>query len=206
MIQLVLFDLGNVLVNHDLPKFYRTVSAETGINPSTLAAQFRNEVLEALESGRMKMPAYIEHYRALWGLDWDEARWTAEGASLFTLNETGDRLRRQLQSAGFPTAVLSNLAPYNRAGVQMTFPTVLEGHQRIFTSYDIGAMKPDLLVYRTVVASLGLPPESILFLDDLASNVAGASAAGITARQFVPANYDAIEAEIQGLVATAPVA
>lgn len=50
-----------------------------------------------------------------------------------------------------------------------------------FASHQIGMMKPDLEIYRYVIASLGRPADRILFFDDNQLNVDGARAAGMNA-------------------------
>ncbi len=66
---------------------------------------------------------------------------------------------------------------------------VLHGHSvmahfdRVFTSVGLGLRKPELEIYRRVAVSLGLPPEQILFVDDLPANVEGARQAGMQAEQ-----------------------
>jgi FMN phosphatase YigB (HAD superfamily) len=51
-------------------------------------------------------------------------------------------------------------------------------------SHELGAEKPDLESYQLVAARAGLPPESLLFFDDLPANVEGARRAGWQAEVF----------------------
>jgi putative hydrolase of the HAD superfamily len=48
----------------------------------------------------------------------------------------------------------------------------------------LGFRKPDLAIYQRALDILGRPAERILFIDDRAENVAGATAAGIKAIRF----------------------
>jgi len=51
-------------------------------------------------------------------------------------------------------------------------------------SHELGAEKPDLDAYQMVANRAGLPPETLLFFDDLPANVEGARRAGWQAEVF----------------------
>jgi glucose-1-phosphatase len=56
------------------------------------------------------------------------------------------------------------------------------GHFReMFLSSSIGLRKPDAEAYDHVVRAIGVPAERIVFFDDLAENIEGARARGLTA-------------------------
>ena len=46
-------------------------------------------------------------------------------------------------------------------------------------SGEVGLRKPDPEIYRLAAERIGLPPEQIVFVDDLAANVRGAAAVGM---------------------------
>lgn len=50
-----------------------------------------------------------------------------------------------------------------------------------FTSYNLGLLKPDPLIFQTVMDQLNTTPEQILFFDDKKNNVASAKSLGINA-------------------------
>jgi putative hydrolase of the HAD superfamily len=50
-----------------------------------------------------------------------------------------------------------------------------------FLSHELGVIKPDADFFEHVVSAIGEPPGRLVFLDDNEMNVAGASAAGLTA-------------------------
>ena len=56
------------------------------------------------------------------------------------------------------------------------------GHFReVFLSSSIGFRKPDAAAYDHVVKAIGVPASRIVFFDDLAENIDGARARGLTA-------------------------
>ncbi|MEU1369479.1 HAD family phosphatase [Streptomyces sp. NPDC005803] len=56
--------------------------------------------------------------------------------------------------------------------------------ERIVYSHEIGIEKPDPRAFEAASAALGVPPESCLFIDDIAVNVEAAQAAGMQAHLF----------------------
>jgi putative hydrolase of the HAD superfamily len=66
-----------------------------------------------------------------------------------------------------------------------------------FPSYAVGRLKPDADYFEHVLATLGVPAERALFIDDNAINVAAAARLGIVARQAIgPAGVRAVLAEL----------
>jgi putative hydrolase of the HAD superfamily len=59
---------------------------------------------------------------------------------------------------------------------------LIEAFEYRFVSFDLGMVKPDLRTFGTVADRLPLPAERVLFLDDNAVNVDGATSAGFVGR------------------------
>lgn len=63
----------------------------------------------------------------------------------------------------------------------LRYDDLLDG---FFFSCELGAAKPDPAFFAGAVEALGVPAEEILFVDDLAANVAAARAAGLRAEEW----------------------
>ena len=61
------------------------------------------------------------------------------------------------------------------------YAAVLGHFREIFLSSRIGLRKPDAAAYDHVVKAIGAPAERVVFFDDLAENIEGARARGLTA-------------------------
>lgn len=79
---------------------------------------------------------------------------------------------RELRSRGVLTAVVSNADGPPRPGLEDLGPVVLSG--------DTGLRKPDPAVFLLAARRLGVAPARCVVVDDLAVNVRGAVAAGMT--------------------------
>jgi len=65
-----------------------------------------------------------------------------------------------------------------------TWP-LMDLFDHLFLSFEMGMLKPDVAAFTQVAASLPVPAERVLFLDDNALNVAGAAAAGFATARAV---------------------
>lgn len=78
----------------------------------------------------------------------------------------------KLQATGLQTAVVSNADGPPRAGLEGLGPVLLSG--------ETGLRKPDPAAYALAAQRLGVDPARCVVVDDLAANVRGAAAAGMT--------------------------
>jgi putative hydrolase of the HAD superfamily len=76
----------------------------------------------------------------------------------------------------------TNELHWERFGSEWALPAKFHAN---FPSYAVGKLKPDADYFEHVLATLGVPPERALFLDDNALNVAAAAELGIVARRAV---------------------
>ena len=101
---------------------------------------------------------------------------------------------RELRSAGYRTAILSNMSPDRHSFMNTSgrFSWVDEFDVVVY-SYWLARVKPEAEIYRVCLEKLAVPPAECLFLDDLAVNVTEARALGINAHLFTSADDAAAE-------------
>jgi putative hydrolase of the HAD superfamily len=78
-------------------------------------------------------------------------------------------------------AMLSNMNAVHWHGAVSAWPLV-KRFDHVFTSFQLGLIKPDAEVFHHVVDALGLGPAQVFFVDDNIINVEGAQAAGLQAQ------------------------
>jgi epoxide hydrolase-like predicted phosphatase len=93
-------------------------------------------------------------------------------------------LIRWLKAQGIRVGLLSNDALSLREKLQLL--EIADLFDPLIISADIGVMKPAPQAYQAVLDLLDLPPEQVLFIDDLPNNVAGANAVGIQGILYQP--------------------
>jgi glucose-1-phosphatase len=80
-----------------------------------------------------------------------------------------------------PLYVFSNTNGAHADHFSHAYADVLGHFREIFLSSSIGLRKPDAEAYDHVVKAIGVPAGRIVFFDDLAENIEGARARGLTA-------------------------
>ena len=107
---------------------------------------------------------------------WDIEMWSR-------LNEPLMRWARNLRSAGYRTAVLSNLHIEFAAHVRKNCPWLEHFDYPVFSS-EVRCIKPDREIYEHCLRRLRVDPAEAIFLDDREANIRAAREKGITALQY----------------------
>lgn len=90
----------------------------------------------------------------------------------------------ELRRAGKRVAMLSNM-PADLGLALRSKTDRLSVFDHVTLSCDVGAVKPDAVIYEQCLDGIGTAPERTLFLDDRIANVQGAEVLGMRAIQFV---------------------
>jgi putative hydrolase of the HAD superfamily len=181
-IKLVLFDMDNVLCDYDRGKRVAHLAGVARSSSERVYKEIWESGFEALgDSGALDATAYLRGFGERIGYplslnEWVEARRASMKADIAML-EIASRLRRSID-----IAVLTNNTTLVADHIDTLLPELrpLFG-SRIYTSAQFKTAKPDPHCYRLCLAELNLRPETALFVDDLAANVAGAREAGLFA-------------------------
>jgi putative hydrolase of the HAD superfamily len=192
-IEAVISDFGGVLTTPLLGSFL-ALQDEIGVSPESFGQALRNATEEdgenplyPLERGEMTEEDFLERLNDALEPLIEHRPHLHRFRELFigTLNpnERMIELMRELKAEGLRMAMLTNNVrewePLWRAmlPVDEIFETVVD-------SAFVGCRKPEPRIYELTLERLGLPAESCLFVDDLAANIEGARAAGMTAIHF----------------------
>ena len=182
-VKALLFDLGGVLINIDFARALRAWSAFSPLSVAQLKAAFQqDDAYERIETGRITTARYFEHLRACLKLDATDEQIADAWNSLLLdeITETVDAIRRAREQLKLPCYIFSNTSPTHHALWRVRHARMLEAFERVFVSSEIGLRKPHREAFDFVAREIGVPPQAILFFDDLADNVAGAAAAGFS--------------------------
>lgn len=176
-INAVIFDIGNVLIEWNPERFYDAEIGEArrrelfaqvdlhGMNDRVdRGAEFRDTIYDMAEHH----PAYRDAIR-LW-----HDRWIEMASPAIDLSVT---MLRALRANGVPVFALSNFGIGSFAHAQTVYDFLHE-FDRPYISGHMGVVKPDPEIYRMLEEDCGLPPETLLFADDRADNIAMARSRG----------------------------
>ncbi|MBK3395422.1 MULTISPECIES: HAD family phosphatase [Methylobacterium] len=184
-IDLVLFDLDDVLYHYSRRRRAERLSEITGIAPEVIRAAIWDSGLEAAgDRGALGREAYLQAFGERIGRPVSLAEWVDARRAAVAPNGPMLALAARLRAAT-GIAVLTNNPELLTDHVDVICPELrpLFG-ERIFASASFGAAKPDAVCFERCLAGLAVAPSAALFVDDLAENVAGARAAGLHAHHF----------------------
>jgi len=194
----VLFDVGGVLLTNGWDTRERALAAEHfHLDPNELEAK-HHAVSSQWECGLISKDAYLDaamfyaprsfSREEYFGFILQQSQWLPHGAIGI--------LKQIAASNKCMVGALNNEA---RETNEYRFKTFgLRAYFKVaFSSCYMGLRKPGLPIYERAIDILGRPPERILFIDDRAENVDGATRAGMKAIQFK--NEDQLSSEFASL-------
>src|SRR5512140_2359915 len=178
----LLFDLGRVVLDIDFGKALACWAGDAGCEPADLAERFvRGDAYHRHERGEISDAKYFASLRATLGIDISDARFLNGWNAIFAGEMPGIAPLLERAAQRLPLYAFSNTNGAHVAHFSQAYAGVLGHFREIFVSSRIGLRKPDAAAYDHVVKAIGAPAERIVFFDDLAENIEGAQAYGLTA-------------------------
>lgn len=195
--KVVIFDIGNVLLEWDPDKVYGSLIPDAGARAAffdevgldamneeiDLGAPFKETIYAKAEA----FPQYRELIQA-----WHD-RWIEMASPL--ISGSWDILQR-LKSDGVPVYALSNFGVESYAYAKTVYADLAK-FDREFISGHLQLIKPDPAIYAHVEEETGFAGSDIVFADDRADNIAAARARGWHGHVFTSAQE--FEADLRSL-------
>jgi epoxide hydrolase-like predicted phosphatase len=174
----LLVDYGGVLTS-DVFAAFNVFCEHEGLPPDAVRERFRTDatardLLAQLEVAALDTDEFERRFAALLGVAPERLIARLFGA----VKPDADMLGAvaAARAAGVRTGLISNSwgagEVYERERLDGLFDVVL-------ISGEIGLRKPDPAIYRLAAEQIGLPPERLVFVDDLPANLKAARAMGI---------------------------
>lgn len=185
-VDILLFDLGRVLIEVDMERTHARWASLAGLPPGSIdlgsAARFmRSEAFRQHERGLLDDATFFDHLRRELGLSLSHDDmldgWNA------VLGDEVPGIREQILrvKGRLPLHVFSNTNAPHQAVWSVRHTDLLAQFDRIYVSHELGERKPDASAFLKIAADLRAEPARILFFDDVEENVSGARAAGLQA-------------------------
>jgi putative hydrolase of the HAD superfamily len=183
---LTILDLGNVLVDLHFDRFFTRCAEVSSRSIEEIRAGFTNNKDQILQVERGEI---TDETLFAWMVDW--LRWPPERKNdlIFFWNDIfsetkGAREAIELFKTRGPVWVLSDTVRSHIEFIREHFPYALNV-DRVLTSYERGICKREPGTFDSILKEANLPPEQILFFDDLQINIAAAKSVGIDAKLFI---------------------
>lgn len=178
----VLFDLGNVLVQFRPGRFWETLGENDVGRQQRVGAELK-AMGKGYEAGTMTTEEFRRALVRIVGRDHAPA--DIEQAFLTILPAPIEGMDEIVRSTArhAATALVTNTSPLHFEHCLRTVPA-LRHLQRFYLSYHLKTLKPDQAFYRGVVEGEACDPRKMVFIDDVQENVRGAEHAGMTSILF----------------------
>lgn len=185
-VEIIIFDLDDVLCRYDLGARLRALARISGKRPRDIRAALWDSGFEdAADSGRYQTPGeYLTEFAHRLGHPISREEWIA--ARRAAIQPWPDMLALVREIARQKrVALFTNNGPSMKDGISEIFPEAAEifGTDCHF-SFEFLTKKPDPESYRRLMQRLAIPAERAWFTDDKKSNVDGARLAGLAAHHF----------------------
>lgn len=188
----IIFDLGGVLVNLDLPRcraaFHSLGMPEVA---ELISPYYPAEMIGQLERGDITVHEMCDRMRELSHAPQvtdDQIKW-AYGEFLVDIPVRNLRAIEALRAKGIRTYVLSNNNPASMEHIRQGFlahgKPMEEYFDKMYLSYRLRELKPSEEIFLKVMADSGMRPEETLFIDDGQKNIDTARRLGF--RVYMPA-------------------
>jgi FMN phosphatase YigB (HAD superfamily) len=176
-VRALILDLGNVLIFHDNALLFRNLAAATGRTPDEIQYLIFADAGRSLDTVEGTAETVYRSVSRAIGFTGSFDKFAAIWNGIFTPHDAIVPVIAALRGR-VPLVVLSNTNPLHMHHIRSVLP-VLDQFDAVLTSYELGAMKPDTVVYHRALAAAGVDPHEAAFFDDLPRHVAGAEAAGL---------------------------
>lgn len=189
----ILFDLGNVLIDLDIPETYRKLQALIDDEHAESAEDKINRIVFRYERGELSDELFINAILKLSRREVQAAyvieAWNAMliGIPERRMDWLGEMKKHHRM------AVFSNTNDLHiswvRSYLKRAHPDCdfeREFFEKIFYSHQMGCRKPETVCFEKVLNELGWKPKDTVFIDDIEENVIAADKVGMTGMQLVP--------------------
>lgn len=181
---LIIFDLGRVLVDFDHMTICRRLAALTDLDDDAVYDRVFASGIEArFDSGEIGPEAFFLEVKAVTGIGIDYAAFVPLWEDIFTVIDDVQPLVRRLARM-VRLFMLSNTNELHYRYCRRRYRTVFEPFDDVITSFETGMRKPEEGIYRLALDRAGVEPDRALFIDDHEDFVAAARDIGITGVVF----------------------
>jgi len=176
--QVVVFDLGKVLLDFDYGLAAPKIAARGNVSPEAVKRLVnQSPLLFRYETGSMTTEEFFKEVRSATEYQGNFEEFAELFGDIFTPITPMIELHSVLRKSGVPTYIFSNTNELQFGHIQRNFPFI-KNFDGYILSFEHGAMKPDAKIYEVVERETKRRREEILYVDDRPENVAAGAARG----------------------------
>ncbi len=193
MLSTIIFDFGNVFINLDLDKGTEAFLNTLGVSALPQELQNTNDAYEmGLISTEDFITIYTNRFKHLERHTFIDA-WNAILKDF--PRKRLDFLKDLKQNTSYQLVLLSNTNTLHIDWIKQNIPfyeAFKDCFDAFYLSHEINLRKPNTAIFNFVLDTHGLAPETCLFIDDNAANIATANQLDIATWHITPYEEDVI--------------
>jgi len=184
-IKTIVFDLGKVLIDFSFDPFAKFLK-ERGVEFESIQDLATNVRMIEHERGETSKDEFIENALSLLKVQTSAQELTSAWTNIFSPHQDMLDLCQSLKP-NYTVCILSNTSIIHWEHLKATYDLDSRAHH-LFASFEVGALKPNPVIYNAVLEKVNCKPSEMVFIDDIEENAIGATKCGwngITHRGFL---------------------
>lgn len=175
--QAIIFDCGGVLFDFSPEKVFNHWALASGKDAHSLEHEFEfGNTYHEFERGEISASTFRDRIMDMLGIDLSDEEFDNGWNSLYGDLMPGiDALLQDLQR-DYRLVALTNTNEIHARKWRIICAPLLKYFEKVFSSHEIHARKPEPKAYEIVLEYLGLDPDSVIFMDDNPEYVRAAEA------------------------------
>lgn len=181
MIKAITFDLDGVYFTADsFPRFKRSLPKNV-VNSSIVDLVLSSsQQMLAFKKGELSEADYWDYVRHNLGIDLDNSQIFQLLSDSYQVDQLVVDTVKKVRSLGIKTCICTNNFPTRINALDSRFHFLSDFDVKV-VSYQIGSIKPDPLIFQSLISKSHCLPEEIVFADDHLVNVTTAKSLGLNA-------------------------
>jgi len=172
----IVFDCGGVIFTCSFDKALNYWAMVSGKDISEIKNKFDfDEIFQKLERGEINSTAFRKHALSKLGLKISDEKFDKGWNSIYLDLVPGIKQLLQELKQKHRLVALTNTSEIHAKKWRIIYASILNYFEKVFSSHEIHARKPERKAYKTVLNYLQLNPDEVIFLDDNIENVQAAS-------------------------------
>lgn len=163
----IIFDGGGVIFTYSFDNTFKYWAEVGGKNINEIKSKFVfDETFKIFEKGQIDASTYRTHVLTMLGLNISNDEFDEGWNSIYLESVPGITQLLQGLRTKYRLVVLTNTNEIHTKKWKIMFASILNYFEKIFSSHEIHARKPERKAYETVLGHLQLNPDEVIFLDD----------------------------------------
>lgn len=168
VIRTIIFDLGGVYFSDGTKRAINIFSSEFGLDKQEVTDQLVGKSGSDWRMGRLTAEQFWSQFKDRWQLAVSSEELTRIWFEGYELNHGTESVVLALRRAGYELIYLSDNVPERVKYLEQRYHFIEKFSGGVF-SFEVGARKPNILIYEKALEKASSPPDQCVYIDDIES-------------------------------------